>query len=175
VLLPLNESIGNRLMITMVLVSFIFYPVTNMIVKRVGKKVIVILSFMVLAITFLGVYLLGKFSFSPEVQIYSLIVIAAIPVATLNILPNAILSEIIEKDSRDTGQNKEAVYFAVRYFFVKIAQTFGIGLFSMLLLYGKDIGNDLGIRLNGIFGLILCLTAMLVFTRFREIKSDTKK
>jgi GPH family glycoside/pentoside/hexuronide:cation symporter len=172
VLLPLKESIGNRLMITMVLVSFIFYPVTNMIVQRVGKKLIVILSFLILAFTFLGIYMLGKFSFSPEVQIYSLIVIAAIPVATLNILPNAILSEIIEKDGRDTGQNKEAVYFAVRYFFVKIAQTFGIGLFSMLLLYGKDVGNDFGIRLNGIFGLILCLTAMLIFTRFREINRE---
>jgi GPH family glycoside/pentoside/hexuronide:cation symporter len=175
VLLPLKESIGNKLMITMVLVSFIFYPITNMMVERVGKKIIVILSFLILAFTFMGVYFLGKFSFSPQVQIYSLIIIAAIPVATLNILPNAILSEIIEKDSRDTGQNKEAVYFAVRYFFVKIAQTLGIGLFSMMLLYGKDVENDFGIRLNGVLGLILCLTAMLVFTRFREVNRDSER
>ena len=88
--------------------------------------------------------------------------------ASLNILPNAILAEIIEKDTVDTGTNKEGVYFAVRYFFVKIAQTFGIAFFAMLLLYGKDVGDDLGIRLTGMLGFGLCFLAALIFTRFKE-------
>jgi len=33
-----------------------------------------------------------------ELQIYLLIAVAAVPLASLNILPNAILAEIIEKD-----------------------------------------------------------------------------
>ena len=78
------------------------------------------------------------------------------------------LAEIIEKDSAETGENKEATYFAVRYFFVKIAQTIGIALFAMFLLYGKEVGNDFGIRLNGLLGFGLCLLAALIFTRFRE-------
>jgi GPH family glycoside/pentoside/hexuronide:cation symporter len=94
--------------------------------------------------------------------------LASIPLASLNILPNAILAEIIEKDTLDTASNKEGIYFAVRYFFVKIAQTFGMALFAMFLLYGKDVGNDLGIRLSGILGFVLCLTAALIFTRFKE-------
>jgi glycoside/pentoside/hexuronide:cation symporter, GPH family len=168
VLLGLGESIGNTLMMTMVLVSFLFYPVVNYLSPRIGKKVIVLISLLILGLVFLGIYFLGKSSVSPEVQIYTLIAIVAIPVASLNILPNAILAEIIEKDKRDTGENKEAIYFAVRYFFVKIAQTFGIALFAILLNYGKDVGNDLGIRLNGILGFSLCLLAALIFTRFKE-------
>ena len=103
-------------------------------------------------------------------KIYSLIILAAIPLASLNILPNAILAEIIEKDTLDTNTNKEGIYFAVRYFFVKIAQTFGIALFAMFLLYGKDVGNDFGIRLTGILGFVLCLLAAIIFTRFKELK-----
>ena len=175
VLLQLEESIGNKLMITMVLVSFIFYPITNWVAKKIGKKKIVLGSLLLLAFIFLGIYMLGKFSLNAEIQIYALIALAAIPLASLNILPVAILAEIIEKDSLETNQNKEAIYFAVRYFFVKIAQTVGIGLFSMFLLYGKDVGNDFGIRLNGLLGFFLCIIAAIVFTRFKENKMENAK
>jgi GPH family glycoside/pentoside/hexuronide:cation symporter len=174
VLLQLPESIGNKLMITMVLVSFLFYPITNYLSKKVGKKIIVVVSLFLLSGIFLGIYFLGKTTIDPTVQIYSLIALAAIPLASLNILPNAILAEIIEKDIEDTGENKEAIFFAVRYFFVKIAQTVGIALFAMFLIYGKDVGNDFGIRLNGLLGFVLCIIAGLVFTRFKEKKATSR-
>lgn len=170
VLLGLPDTIGNKLMIMMVLVSFIFYPIVNFTAKKFGKKIIVLVSLILLSFIFLGIYFLGKVSLDSQVQIYLLIGFAAIPLASLNILPNAILAEIIEKDSKETDTNKEGIYFAVRYFFVKIAQTFGIALFAMLLLNGKDPGNDMGIRLNGILGFSLCFIAALIFTRFKEEK-----
>jgi glycoside/pentoside/hexuronide:cation symporter, GPH family len=168
VLLKLPESIGNKLMITMVLVSFLFYPIINILARKIGKKKIVLFSLAFLSVIFLGIFFLGKSSLPAEVQIYGLIACAAIPLASLNILPNAILAEIIDEDVEKTGENKEAVYFAVRYFFVKIAQTFGIAIFSMMLIYGKDVGNDYGIRLNGLVGFGLCAVAALVFRQFRE-------
>ena len=168
VLLRLDESIGNKLMMTLVGVSFLFYPIINLLVPKTGKKILVIISFGILAAVFLGVFFLGKMPFGEEFQIYALIAVAAIPTASLNILPVAILAEIIEEDSIKTGENKEAIYFAVRYFFVKIAQTFGIALFAMMLLNGKDPGNDFGIRLNGILGFVFCLLAAIIFTRFKE-------
>jgi GPH family glycoside/pentoside/hexuronide:cation symporter len=174
VLLQLPESIGNKLMITMILVSFIFYPVVNYLSAKIGKKPIVIVSLLILSIVFAGIYFLGKTNVDASLQIYSLIILAAIPVASLNILPVAILAEIIAKDSKDTGENKEAIYFAVRYFFIKIAQTFGIALFAMFLVYGKDVGHDFGIRLNGILGFVLCVVAAIVFSKFKEDSSPEK-
>ncbi|MGQ0829641.1 MAG: MFS transporter [Bacteroidota bacterium] len=174
VLLELQESIGNKLMITLVLVSLLFYPVINYLAKKIGKKVLVVFSFVLLSITFLGIYFLGNNFLAPEVQIYTLIIFAAIPMASLNILPNAILAEIIEKDINDSGENKEAMYFAVRYFFVKIAQTFGIAIFAMLLLYGKNIGDDFGIRLNGLMGFVFCFLAAIIFTQFKEKINESK-
>lgn len=168
ILLRLDKSIGNKLIITMVLVSFLFYPVVVYLARRIGKKIIVLVSLAMLSLIFLGVYSLGRWDFDPQAQIYLLIVLAAIPLASLGILPNAIMADIIERDTRETGENKEAIYFAVRYFFVKIAQTIGIALFAMFLLYGQEVGNDFGIRLNGLLGFGLCLLAALIFTRFRE-------
>jgi GPH family glycoside/pentoside/hexuronide:cation symporter len=168
VLLRLPETIGNRLMAVMILVSFLFYPLVNFLSVRIGKKLIVVISFFLLALVFAGVFFMGKVPISAKAQIYMVIALAAIPVASLNILPNAILSEIIDKDTRDTGNNKEAIYFAVTYFFVKIAQTLGISLFAMFLIYGKDVGHDFGIRLNGVLGFALCVLAAVIFTGFNE-------
>ena len=68
----------------------------------------------------------------------------------------------------ETGQQKEGLYYAVRSFFQKLGQTLGIMIFAILTLYGKDPGNDLGIRLTGVFGMILCLMAAIVFYGFDE-------
>jgi GPH family glycoside/pentoside/hexuronide:cation symporter len=168
VLLELPEEVGNKLMITMVLVSLLFYYPINVLSDRVGKKILMIISFFLLSFVFLGIFFLGKITLNPELQIYARVIFAAIPLASLNILPNAFLADIIQQDTLRSGENKEAMYFAVRYFFVKIAQTFGIAIFAILLGFGKNAGDDDGIRANGLLGFGLCLLAGIVFSRFRE-------
>jgi len=99
-----------------------------------------------------------------------MVLLAAFPLASLGILPTAILAEIAERDARVTGENREGMFFAVKFLFVKLGQTLGIALFAFLTVYGKDPGHDYGLRLNGICGFVLCLIAFIFFTRFRERK-----
>ena len=101
---------------------------------------------------------------------YILVVFASFPLAALGILPNAILADIAQKDTFESGENHEGMFFAVKYLFVKLGQTIGIAVFAMLTIYGKDPGNDYGLRLNGIVGFSLCIIALLFFSRFREEK-----
>lgn len=166
-----KEEEGFYLMGTMVLCSLLFYPFINFFANRIGKKKIILFSFAVMSLVFLFIYFLGKLSIPNNVQMYLLALGASFPLATLGILPPAILAEIAERDSKLTGENREGLYFAVKYFFVKLGQTFGISLFAFLTLYGKDPGNDFGLRLNGICGFVLCAVAFLVFSKFREEKS----
>ena len=168
VLLGLPESKGGLLMGVMVLGSLVFYPLINLLADRWGKKPVVLFSFGLLSVIFIGVYFLGKLPASPLVQIYALVICAAFPLASLGILPNAILAEIAQKDAAETGENREGMFFAVKYFFVKMGQTLGIALFAFLTIYGKDPGHDRGLRLNGICGFVLCILAFLFFSRFRE-------
>lgn len=174
VLLRLPESLGGLLMLTMVLVSLLFYPLINYLSKKIGKKPIVLFSFALLSFIFVAIYFLGKFPFSPRVQVFSLVLCAAFPLASLGILPNAILAEIAEKDAAETGENREGMFFAVKYLFVKLGQTLGIALFAFLTVYGKDPGHDYGLRLNGLCGFALCLIAFGFFTRFRDTKPRSK-
>ena len=174
VLLGLKESMGGLLMLTMVLVSLMFYPLINFVSKKWGKKPLILFSFIILSLIFVTIYFLGKLPASPEFQIYALVICAAFPLAALGILPNVILAEIAENDSIETGENHEGMFFAVKYLFVKLGQTMGIALFAFLTVYGKDPGNDRGLRLNGMVGFVLCLVAFIFFTRFRENKPVDK-
>jgi GPH family glycoside/pentoside/hexuronide:cation symporter len=167
-LLRLPESLGGELMGSMVLVSLVFYPLVNYLSKKIGKKPIVIFSFGLLSAIFIAIFFLGKFPVSPKAQIYTLVLCASFPLASLGILPNAILAEIAQTDAQQTGENREGMFFAVKYLFVKLGQTLGIALFAFLTVYGKDPGNDYGLRLNGICGCVLCLLAIVFFSRFRE-------
>jgi GPH family glycoside/pentoside/hexuronide:cation symporter len=168
VLCGLPESLGLELVGTMVGLSLLFYPLVNILARRFGKKILVLLAFFILGTAFLCIYFLGKFPIPPKAQLFLLVSLAAFPLAALGILPPAILADLAAEDAERTGASKEGLFFAVKYFSVKLGQTFGIGLFAALTLYGKDPGHDLGLRLNGIFGACLCLIAALVFTRFKE-------
>jgi len=170
VLLKLPESMGGLLMGTMVIGSLVFYPLINYLSKKKGKKPMVLFSFALLSLIFAMIYFLGKFPVSPKVQVYTLVLLAAFPLASLGILPTAILAEIAERDARVTGENREGMFFAVKFLFVKLGQTLGIALFAFLTVYGKDPGHDYGLRLNGICGFVLCVIAFIFFTRFRERK-----
>ncbi|QKJ31920.1 MFS transporter [Mucilaginibacter mali] len=168
VLLKLHETQGGIMMGVMVLTSLLFYPLIIYLSKTIGKKPIVMFSFGLLSLIFATIFFLGKFPVSAKVQLYALALAASFPLASLGILPNAILAEIAEREAKLTGENREGMFFAVKYLFVKLGQTLGIALFTFLTIYGKDPGNDYGLRMNGICGFVLCFLALLIFGRFKE-------
>lgn len=170
VLLGLPDSDGGKFMGIMVFLSLLFYPFINVASKKFGKKMLVLFAFGILSLIFVTIFFFGKLPFSPSNQMYILVVFASFPLAALGILPNAILADIAQKDTLETGENHEGMFFAVKYLFVKLGQTIGIAVFAMLTIYGKDPGNDYGLRLNGVVGFALCVLALLFFTRFKESK-----
>jgi len=170
VLLKLPESNGGMFMGIMVVLSLLFYPFINYGAKRFGRKALVMAAFAVLSLIFVTIYFLGHLPFTPFIQMMILVVCASFPLASLGILPNAILADIAQKDTEETGENHEGMFFAVKYLFVKLGQTLGIAVFAMLTIYGKDPGNDFGLRLNGVVGFVLCIFAVLFFSRFKEDK-----
>lgn len=172
VLLGLSERLGAVVMGVLVVVSLLFYPTVGTLVRRLGKRRLMVISLLMQGILLFSVYFFGRLPISPKTQIYGFAVLAAIPAAFLSILPYAILSELAERDAARTGQQKEAMYFAVRNFSTKLGQTLGIMIFAILTLFGKDPGNDLGIRLSAVFGAMLCIVAGLVFLRYRETRVE---
>ncbi len=165
-----NESMGVVLMGTMVAASLLFYVPLNRLSAKYGKKKLVLLAFAILGIASACVFLIGKVPLPGKVQLFIFVGMASFPLAALGILPPAILADIARLDADVTGENREGLFFAVKYFAVKLGQTLGIAVFSMLTIFGKDPGDDWGLRLSGLVGAGLCVGAALMFTRFREAK-----
>jgi GPH family glycoside/pentoside/hexuronide:cation symporter len=166
VLCHIDASQGSTFMGFLVLMSLLFFPLIPFLSKRMGEKKLLIFSFVVLAVVFAGISFLGKLASTPVIQLYILLGIAAFPVASLGILPNALLARIASGSTQSTGDNREGTFFAVNFFSIKVGQTLGLALFAMLTIYGKDPGHDFGLRLSGMFGCALCLTAAVVFMGF---------
>jgi len=167
-MLLLPEAIGTALLALMVLITLALYPVVNVLEKKISKKKMMVGSFFFMAFVFGSVYWLGRYPITPILQGVLLMVTFGIPDSFLSILPNAVLGDIAEADTRATGQNKEGMYFGMRALFQKLGQTLGIMAFAMLTLYGKDPGHDQGLRMSGIVGMVLCLFSAMVYTRYRE-------
>jgi GPH family glycoside/pentoside/hexuronide:cation symporter len=100
--------------------------------------------------------------------IFTIGVFAGAPAAFLGILPNTVVADISELDTLETGVNKEGMYFAARTTLMKLGQTMGIIVFAALLTFGKEPGADMGVRLSGLAGVALCITAMIIFSPYDE-------
>ena len=170
VLLFQTEAFVSFLIPLMAIVSFVFYPFVNFLAKKFGKKNLVVFSFFFMSGVFCFIYFLGKMPISNVLQAYLLVILAGVPIAFLGILPNAILADIAEFDAVKSGNRKEGAFFAARTLLQKLGQTSGIFFFAALTTFGSNQGDDLGIRLSGVLGMILCLLAAIVFMRYKEKK-----
>ncbi len=170
VLLGQHEALVAGLLAITVIVSFLFYPAVNILAKKVGKKILVSLAFFGMCLIFFGVFFLGRLPLDNVTQAYILVICYALPLAFLGVLPNAVLSDIAEHDAQQTGRRQEGMFFAARTLMQKFGQTFGILIFAGLTTFGKDPGNDLGIRLSGIAGFVLCFAAGVIFLRYNEAR-----
>lgn len=171
VLLGLSEDNLTVLMLVLLVASFSFYPVVNYFANRMSRKKLIQIGFFIFGLVFALVFFgLGKMPMPPFIQAVIIMLLAAIPFAILGILPNTVLADIAEHDMLKTGNRKEGMYFAARTMVMKLGQTFGIILFTILLTFGHEVGNDFGIRLSALTGFVLCMIAAVTFQRYNENK-----
>lgn len=170
VLMNLPEQTGAFFLGIMVVTSILFYPLVIFFVKKIGIKKLIIFSFLVFAFLFLCIFYMGKINIQPKVYLYSLAFIVSFPVAVLGILPYAIIAEIAENIYKEKLLKIEGMFFAVRTFGDKLGQTIGVMIFAVLTLFGRDQGNDLGIRLSALVGMLICIAAAIIFLAYNEKK-----
>lgn len=177
VLLGLKEELMGQLLPLMVVVSFIFYPLVNVLAKKFGKKILITGSFLFMSVIFFFIFFLGNLPLNNTLQAFLIVIFYAIPISFLGILPNAVLADIAEHDGLTTGVRQEGMFFAARTLMQKFGQTFGVLVFAALTSLGKDPGNDLGIRISGMVGFALCLFAGFYFIKYNEKKvlQETKE
>jgi GPH family glycoside/pentoside/hexuronide:cation symporter len=165
VLMKLDSGMSFVLFALMTGISLIFYAPVNILAKKFGKKKIVQWAFIAFAgvftlTTFCGLGGIGGMAWGVVVS-----ALAAIPMAALGILPQAIVADIAEADRITTGENRQGMFYAARTFAFKLGQSVAMLIFTSLAKVGS---NGFGYRLSAVVAAVLCLAGGLVFFAYNE-------
>ena len=180
VLLELNNYM--ILFIFMTFVTFVCYPIVNVLSRKFGKKKLLVWGFALFGLAFLVSSFAGKVSFIPN-QIYGFIicVLVGVPLSILGVIPQAIVADIAESDNIETGENHDAMFYAARTFAFKLGQSIAMIIFTSLAVIGQytDVNaageqiirnTGTGYRISLIIALILCIVAMGIILLYDEKK-----
>ncbi|MBR2835441.1 MAG: MFS transporter [Coriobacteriales bacterium] len=176
-LMNLDDDYTFLLFVLMSGVSFAFYPLVNILAKRIGKKPLIVFAFIFFAATFALTTCVGKFGLPGLVWGIIIGVLAAIPMAILGILPQAVVADIAEADAFTTGEKREGMFYAARTFAFKLGQSISLLSFTSVSLIGGmasqaggpiDIPGDLGLRITAAIAAVFCLAGGIVFMRYHE-------
>ena len=180
VLLELNNYM--ILFIFMTFVTFVCYPIVNVLSRKFGKKKLLVCGFALFGLAFIVSSFAGKVSFIPN-QIYGFIicVLVGVPLSVLGVIPQAIVADIAESDNIETGENHDAMFYAARTFAFKLGQSIAMIIFTSLAVIGQytDVNaageqiirnTGTGYRISLIIALILCIVAMGIILLYDEKK-----
>ena len=167
VLMKLKDNMSFVLFAIMTGVSVLFYAPVNRLAVRFGKKRLVTTAFIFFACVFLLTSLCGLFGISGMVWGLLVSIPAAVPMAILGILPQAIVADIAEADAKVTGENRQGMFYAARTFAFKMGQSIAMLIFTSIALIGK---NGLGDRITAVIAAVLCLLGGIVLFSYDEKK-----
>ena len=179
--MKLDESYTMIFLGGMTVLSAVFYPIVPKLVKKFGKKKLVISGFLGLAIAYVITGLIGVIGTAviPGV-VYGVVicVIAAFPMALLGIIPQSIVADVAEADGYDTGENREGMFFAARTFAMKFGQSLAMLVFTSLAIIGttqNTNSNDitasvLGMTIVGFVAVAFCTLGAIILSFYNEKK-----
>jgi len=98
------------------------------------------------------------------------VIFAPVPQSIFQMLPGAMTADCAAWDKKDSGEDTAAMYVAVNGFITKLGGSLAMIIFTSLLLLGKDIGDDLGIRLATLVAALLCFAGLAVLLKYNEKK-----
>jgi Na+/melibiose symporter-like transporter len=168
ILLKLPKEQASQVQLIMFFLSFLFYVPVNILAKRLGKKTLLMIGFIIFAINFGFAALLGKLNMSPYVQSYIVGILAAIPLAIFGILPNAMVADIAEAHGKKTGNYKAGVFFGARTFMQKMGQTIAGLIFPSIYILGSNEVNEFGLRLSAIISLAVMILGYIALLFYNE-------
>jgi len=155
--------------------SIVFFLPVIYLVKRVGKRVVMMIGNITFSLFMFFIFFVGMPFFDTDLFLFALFAIGALPLTIQQIVANAMLSSVAELDARENGQQRAAMFFGVQGLLQKISVGLAVVMYGALFsLFGKDIGNDLGVRLTGPISALVCLVGTFFFFLYPEKAIEEK-
>src|SRR5574344_1166729 len=170
-LLKLPETYFMPMFVGMTALSLVFYLPINIMTKKLGKKKMVLLAFLIFTIEFAYTAITGpKLPIPTSVQAVIMVVVASFPMAIFGILPQAMVADCAEYDSKKTGENRQGMFFAARTFCFKLVQSLAMLLFTSLSIIGssRHLVTEQGCRTVAVLSSILYLIGGIILFFFND-------
>ena len=176
--MQLDEFYTTVFLGAMTVISACLYPIVSGLVKKFGKKRLVVCGFLGLALAYVVTALIGVLPLPGIVFGILIVLIAAFPMALLGIIPQSIVADVAEEDSILTGEKREGMFFAARTFAMKFGQSIAMLTFTSLAVLGtaQDItSNDLtasasGLRIVAVVAVFFCVLGAAILMTYDEKK-----
>ena len=173
------------LMGAMTVLSAAFYPFVTKLVRKFGKKKLVITGFLGLAVAYVIAALTNLPIIDRTVEGgtpvafvlgFAICIVAAFPMALLGIIPQSIVADVAEAEGVVTGENREGMFFAARTFSMKLGQSIAMLAFTSLAIIGttqNKASNDIapstkGLLIVALVAIGFCLAGAAILLMYRE-------
>ena len=176
-LLNVPESQSFLVMLSAIGVALCLFPLIIKISRKYNKKAPLIAASVVFTIVFAFIFFGDKIAaLAPGHELLvglALGVVVSFPFAAINILPQSIISDIIQQDSLQSGVNREGIFSATKTFIEKCASALAMMVVSSVLAIGAAEGEAvglLGVKLTGVFAGGFSLLSLIFFLFYNDKK-----
>lgn len=165
-----DEAKTTVAMVVLLVTTMLFIPVSVILAKKLGKKIVYILGMLEFAITMMILFVCGHVmpvGFSIVLMFFS-----GIGMGLMYAIPHAIVPDAVEYNYLLTGERTEGAYYGIMAFGTKIGQAMALGIMGAILsLFGyipevaQTDSSLLGIRLllGPISALIFLMAILAVY------------
>lgn len=174
-LLNVPESQSFLVMLSAIAVAICLFPMIIKFSRKYNKKVLLVAASVVFTIVFGFIYFGDKIAaLAPGKELFvglAMGVVVSFPFAAINILPQSVLSDIIQCDSLENKVNREGIFSAVKTFIEKIASAIAMMGVSSILAIGALSGESVGlqgVKLTGVFAGGFSLLSLIFFTIYND-------
>ena len=134
-----NEAMATPAMALLLVVAMVFIPVSVLVAKKIGKRAVYQICFIILTIATMLIFFLGhvlgiRFFFA-------VMVFAGIGVGFNYVAPFAMVPDTVTYDELRTGRRKEGAYYGIWTFFSKTGAALAALLSGMILQAGGYIAD----------------------------------
>ena len=174
-LLHVPESQSFLVMLTAIAVALCLFPLIVKLSRKYNKKLPLVAASIVFTVVFAFIYFGDQIAaLAPGRELLiglGMGIVVAFPFAAINILPQSVLSDIIQQDSLESGVNREGIFSAVKSFIEKIASSIAMVIVSSVLAIGALSGESVslqGVKLTGIYAGVFSLLSLIFFVLYND-------
>ncbi|MHA6484973.1 MFS transporter [Paenibacillus sp. strain BS8-2] len=172
--LGLDKGMSSTLFISSVIAGLLFIPVYNLLLRRMtvsGALKLAILSYVIVTACIAMIPLFTAAGFGGAPLGFMLMALLGFPYSGLMVIPNVIISEIIDEDVRVNRVHREAMFFGVQGLINKLMLSIAALTVGVLLdVFGNTTEEPLGVMLISPIAAVFALIGYLFIRKLHITK-----